>query len=336
MPAPGWIRPAMWQGTAPAAELMGQTPPGQGGADGLFLATGETAGGPRLSRLTRLADDREVHSRDSFIAIQLDVVSPAARALLPLVGADLWFTGEPAANGTPERQRQDALTLLAEWDGEMSEHLPEPVIYAAWMFALQKRLIRDELGPMAEDIQALYPGFIEAVFRNQGGAAGWCDVAQSAPTEDCPTVARQALDAAILDLTDRYGADVTSWRWGDLHLATHLHPALGRLPGLGWVMNLTQSTSGDSFTLAQAGLLGSQPNPYRNVTGAGYRGVYDLADPDSSVFVISTGQSGHPLSRHYDDLAGLWRRGEYIGMSLDPDLARAAATGITRLSPRPN
>ncbi len=65
----------------------------------------------------------------------------------------------------------------------------------------------------------------------------------------------------------------------------------------------------------------------------GYRGVYDFADPDSSVFVTSTGQSGHFLSRHYDDLGELWRRGEYIPMSLDPDLARAGAVGITRLEP---
>lgn len=333
MPAPGWLRNSAWQGTGPAADMLGTNPPGQAGADGIVLATGEGHGGPRLSRLMRLADDREVQSRDSFVAIQLDTVSPVARALLPLVGADLWFTGEPAARGTPERQRQDALSLLAEWDGTMNEHLPEPVIYAAWMFALQDRLIRDELGPMADDITAIYPAFLKSVFRNRDGAAAWCDVAQSAPVEDCATVARQALDAAILDLSDRYGPNVTSWRWGDVHVATHVHPALGHLPGLGWVMNLTQATSGGSFTLAQAGLLGTGANPYRNVTGAGYRGVYDLADPDSSVFIISTGQSGHALSRHYDDLAGLWRRGEYIGMSLDPQLARAAATGITRLNP---
>ena len=75
------------------------------------------------------------------------------------------------------------------------------------------------------------------------------------------------------------------------------------------------------------------PNPFLNVHGAGYRGVYDFADPDSSVFVISTGQSGHPLSRYYDDMGDLWRRGEYIPMSLDPGLARAGSVGITRLRP---
>ncbi len=43
-------------------------------------------------------------------------------------------------------------------------------------------------------------------------------------------------------------------------------------------------------------------------------------------------QSGHPLSRHYDDLGVLWR-GENIPMTLDPGLARAGAVGITQLVP---
>ena len=60
-----------------------------------------------------------------------------ARTLLPLVARDLWFTGEAAAEGTIERQRRRALDLLAEWNGEMNEHLPEPLIYMAWMRELQ-------------------------------------------------------------------------------------------------------------------------------------------------------------------------------------------------------
>jgi penicillin amidase len=80
---------------------------------------------------------------------------------------------------------------------------------------------------------------------------------------------------------------------------------------------------------------GTGPNPFLNVHGAGFRGVYDFADPNSSVFIISTGQSGHFLSQHYDDLAQLWRRGEYVPMSLDVELARAANEGITILQPDP-
>ncbi|WP_265502245.1 penicillin acylase family protein [Paracoccus beibuensis] len=328
LPAPGWLPQTAWQG---AVSLAAEP---QRPVDSLALDTDEPpALGMRHKRLERLLGDREVHSRDSFISAQLDVVGSAARALLPLVGANLWFTGEPAAPGTPERQRQDALTLLAEWDGAMNEHLPEPLIYAAWMSALQDRLIRDELGPLADDITRVQPGFIDRVFRNSNGAAAWCNVIQSAVTEDCALIARQSLDRAILDLSARYGSDVASWRWGDAHQARHLHPGLGGLQALGWIVNITQSISGGEFTVSRTGLFGTGPQRFEAVSGAGYRGVYDLADPDSSVFIISTGQSGHPFSRHYDDMAGLWRRGEYVGMSLDPDLARAAAVGVTMLIP---
>jgi penicillin amidase len=82
------------------------------------------------------------------------------------VARDLWFIEEAAPEGTPDRRRQRALELLAEWNGEMNEHLPEPLIYAAWMRALQQRLIRDELGPLADEFWQLEPVFIERVFRD--------------------------------------------------------------------------------------------------------------------------------------------------------------------------
>jgi penicillin amidase len=287
----------------------------------------------RIQRWLTLMKTREVHTRESFIEAQLDTVSNAARSILPLIGADLWFTGEAAPEGTPERLRQRALEVLAEWNGEMNEHLPEPLIYMAWFRALQDRLIRDELGPLADEYTHPDPVFVERVFRDIGGASAWCDVIQSAAIETCTDIARIALDEALLDLSETFGPNPESWRWGDAHQATHDHPVLGQVPVVNWFVNIRQSTSGGDFTLQRGRTKGDGPNPYLNVHGAGYRGVYDFADPDSSVFITSTGQSGHPLSRHYDDLGELWRRGEYVPMSLDPDLARAAAVGITTLTP---
>jgi len=142
-----------------------------------------------------------------------------------------------------------------------------------------------------------------------------------------------ALDDALVWIADRYGSNLESLRWGDVHEATHDHPILGEVPILRYFVNIRQSTSGGDNTLLRGRTKGEGNNPYQNVHGAGYRGVYDFADPDSSVFITATGQSGHPLSRHYDDLGELWRRGEYVPMSLDPDLAGAAATGVTILRP---
>ncbi|MCO6382138.1 penicillin acylase family protein [Oceanicola sp. 502str15] len=287
----------------------------------------------RIQRWTRLMQTREVHTRESFIDAQLDTVSVTARTLLPLIARDLWFTGEAAPEGTPERQRQKALELLANWNGEMSEHLPEPLIFAAWLRHLQGRLIRDELGPLSAEFVHPEPLFLERVFRDVDGAAVWCDVVQSTAQESCTDIARIALDEALLWIAERYGTQLESLRWGDAHEALHDHAVLGDVPVLKWIVNIHQSTSGGDFTLLRGRTKGTEPDPYANVHGAGFRGVYDFSDPDSSVFITATGQSGHPLSRHYDDLGALWRRGEYIPMSLDPELARAANVGVTVLTP---
>jgi len=344
IPAPGWIAENRWQGVMPYAENPRFVAPESGilgntnnkPVDRPFPAHVSHLWGDsqRIQRWLRLMRTREVHTRDSFIEAQLDTVSNAARVLLPLVAADLWFTAEPAPEGTPERLRQRALALLAEWNGEMNEHLPEPLIYKAWMLKLQDRLIRDELGPLADAFTHPDPVFIERVFRDTGGAGVWCDIIQSSPVETCPEIARMALDEALIWLGERFGGSIESWRWGDAHQATHDHGVLGEVPVVRHLVNIRQSTSGSDHTLMRGRTRGGDGrDAFHNIHGAGFRGVYDFADPDSSVFVISTGQSGHPLSRHYDDLGELWRRGEYIPMSLDTELARAAAVGVTRLLP---
>ncbi|WP_298491366.1 penicillin acylase family protein [uncultured Maritimibacter sp.] len=344
MPAPGWRSENRWLGREAYAanpEFVSPTGGIVGNTNNKLIerpfplhVSYDWGDSQRVQRWQRLMQSREVHTRESFMEAQLDTVSVTARNLLPLVGADLWFTGDAAPEGTSERKRQRALTLLANWNGEMSEHLPEPVIYMAWMRALQNRLIRDELGPLSQSFDHVEPIFIERVFRDVGGAAIWCDVVQSAPAETCVDIARDSLDDAIIWIEENIGGALESLRWGDVHQATHDHQVLGNVPVLKWFVNIRQSTSGGDNTLMRGKTSGRDPEPFLNVHGAGYRGVYDFADPDSSLFISSTGQSGHFLSRHYDDLGDLWRRGEYVPMSLDPELARAANVGITVLLPR--
>ena len=343
MPTAGWLAVNRWQGMFDASVnpvFLNPTGGILGNTNNKYIDRpfpehisydwGDTQ---RVQRWTRLMQNREVHTRDSFIEAQLDSVSPTARALLPLIGAELWFQSENAPANTSLGRRQVALELLANWNGEMNEHLPEPLIYAAWIRALQIRLIEDELGPLHEEFTQVEPLFIEKVYRDIVGAGQWCDVVQSTPVETCAEIARLALDDALAGLEKTYGSEITALRWGEAHQATHDHPVLGNIPVLKWFVNIRQWTSGGDNTLQRGKTIGTGPNPYLNVNAGAYRGVYDFADPDSSVYIISTGQSGHPLSRHYDDLGELWRRGEYVPMSLDETLARAGATGITTLRP---
>jgi penicillin amidase len=345
MPSPGWEEDNRWLGVTqyfanpsfvdPEGGLLGNTNNKTVDRDFPLHVTFDWGDTQRITRLTRLMQDREVHTRDSFVEAQLDTVSAAARNILPLVARELWFIEEAAPEGTPDRRRQRALELLAEWNGEMNEHLPEPLIYAAWMRALQQRLIRDELGPLADEFWQVEPVFIERVFRDIERGGGM--------------VRRRAVDGGRELHRDRAprarrrhpGACRRIWqRPRKLALGRGARGA-ARPPGAGRHRAVVVDREhppadiGRGFHPAARRDAGRRAHAlYANTHAAGYRGVYDFADPDSSVFITATGQSGHPLSRHYDDLGELWRRGEYVPMTLDPDLARAGNLGVSILTPR--
>ena len=259
IPSPGWLAVNDWQGLRGFDENPFVVDPPSGIVvntnnritdaafpDNLSFDWGDTY---RILRAGRLLGDRQFHTLDSFVEIQTDTVSEAARVVLPLIGRDLWYSGEPAAADTRERMRQLALERLANWNGEMSEHTPEPLIYAAWLRALKRRLTQDELGPAIALLPGPEPLFIERVYRNVDGAAAWCDVRQTTAVETCAEMARLALDDALLELEETYGPRLESWRWGDAHQALHLHQTLGTIPVLKYLVNIRQSTSGGDHTL---------------------------------------------------------------------------------------
>ncbi len=189
----------------------------------------------------------------------------------------------------------------------MTPHQPEPLIFAAWTRHLQKRLLSDELGVLSATLAVLRPVFIERVFRNIDGAGVWCDIIQSESVETCGDIARHSLDEALMELRQLLGDDVGAWRWGQVHQAHQDHQVLGR-GFLGWFFNIRQEVAGGDNTLQNASLMSNGATPYASNHAAGYRMVVDFADLESSLYIISTGQSGHFLSPHYDDLSQIWRR----------------------------
>ena len=61
---------------------------------------------------------------------------------------------------------------------------------------------------------------------------------------------------------------------------------------------ITLQPSGGEKETVKAGRfdVADEERPLAQNHGAGYRAIYDLGQPERSVFVVSTGQSGNPLS----------------------------------------
>ena len=91
----------------------------------------------------------------------------------------------------------------------------------------------------------------------------------------------------------------TQWRWGEAHPAVFAHPML-RAAARSWDRSPRSRipSPGDDTTVDRGGPAYKQ---FQSVHGAEYRGVYDLADLDRSLFMMAPGQSGNLLSRHARD-----------------------------------
>jgi len=310
-PAPGWDGSHDWLGFAPYEALPRFVDPPSGRIvnannrvvpDDFPVFLGRDWWGDwRFRRILERLEAEPAQTAETMAAIQMDEVSLAARALLPLM-----TTIDPPS----DPRAASALARLRAWDGTMAADRPEPLIYSAWVRQIGRRIAAGALGPDQEAFRESSAEFLLFVLRD---GRHWCGEG------GCHRLLSSALTAALAELTEAHGAEIERWRWGAVHMVRFQHPLMRFVPVIGPWFGTVLETGGDSHTVMRAGIRLSGSAPYENIHGAGYRGVYDLADLDRSRFIIATGQSGHPLSPHYRDLTPLWGSGATLRLTATPD-----------------
>ncbi len=286
----------------------------------------------RVIRVTNLIRKRQFHTVNSFVEIQTDTVSISARILLPLLAQDLWFNDPPNNSNTSERLKYEILSLLSDWNGDMNQNGAEPLIYATWLHEFQQLLIKDNLGTTRYLLNSARPLFLERVLRNKNGAAEWCDIVQTEAVETCSKIASNALDIAVEKLRREYGETMTRWRWGDAHIAIHKSHLFGNWPLLSFISNIVHEISGGDHTVMMSRANSAGDKPFLVNYGSVMRAIYDFSENENSLFIISTGQSGHILSRHYDDQAELWQKQQYIPMEYSYNSNQGGTLGLTKFN----
>ena len=329
-PAPGWDARYDWAGFIPFDELPRLYNPSSGAivtANHRITPPGyphhitfEWQEPYRARRIEELLAALPKHGRPSFARMQLDTVSLAARELLPKL----------LATKATTREAQTALGLLRAWDGNMASERAEPLILVAWWRELTRALFADELGEAFGSAWSARATFVGNVLADRGEQASWCDDVNTGRKETCADVLRASLEQSLADLRKRYGSDMNRWHWGDAHEARLRHRPLSRDPWLRRWFDIVVPSPGDAYTVnVGRSDFQDEADPYSNRHAASLRAIYDLADPQASLFIHPGGQSGNPLSPHYRSFASAWMRGEYVPMITDR--ARLQAQGVQRL-----
>jgi penicillin G amidase len=319
VPAPGWDARYDWDGFIPAAQTPREAQPPRGWiatanqrihpADYPYYLTSEWAVPYRQQRIEQLLRARAKHSVADMAAMQADVLSLATQRVLP------WL----------QRARSDhplagaAQTALKGFNGVMNADASAPLIFWAWSRQLVRAVFIDELGGPAVYERVLgtrsFRDALEGVLERND--AWWCDDKTTTETaETCEQMNNLAFTRALDELQQRFGADVSKWRWGNAHVARSEHRPFSRVKALAPLFELRVPTGGDSYTV-NVGRVGVKPDGttgelYLNEHAASLRAIYDLGDLSQSRVMHSTGQSGLPWVRHYRSFLGLWARGEYV------------------------
>jgi len=333
-PAPGWDAKYDWAGFIPFEDLPRNFNPAD---DRLWTAndkivasgykpfiTSEWQPAYRSDRIGQLIEATPRHDVASFARMHADVRSLAAREALP-------FLLNTAPRSDDARK---VLALLGKWDGEMRRELTEPLIMAAWWRELTRRIYADELGEAFQANWSPRAPFVINVLADRDGQSRWCDDVRTPAVETCAEALSLSLESALADLRQRYGAEMSGWRWGEAHKARHEHRPLGRQPLLAQIFDISAPSAGDTYTVnVGQHYLYDEAMPFANRHAPSLRAIYDLADPEKSLFIHSGGQSGNRLSPHYKSFTEAWANGEYIPMTTERAKIEAAAHSTLRLVP---
>ncbi len=315
LPIPGWLSENDWQGFVPFEELPYTINP----SSGYIITANQSvhpeqpwpnyyARGYRAEAIERVINQyiSEKISVDDMEAMQINNFDYSAAYILPYVFNNVYVDS-------------NILTAMKEWaisetKFEMNKDSSGAAAWAVFYknFAEQtfeELVVTDNLG---NEI-SLQPGNSDStseIFRallKDPNHILWDDI-NTPQKENLTDILERALllaDEQIVELFDT--DDYDKWSWGEIHTITYPTNLLGEagIPILTNLVNIGPVESGGSsfainstdWGFGEDFTIGSYPS---------MRMVVDLSNFDNSRTILPSGQSGHVMSKYYDDQVENW------------------------------
>jgi penicillin amidase len=128
------------------------------------------------------------------------------------------------------------------------------------------------------------------------------------------------------------GANMSRWRWDGVHHAIFPHQGLDAVGVLRPFLSRSVPNGGDWSTVDVGSVVAERPFEQHAVPG--FREIIDLSDAHDDRFADAVGESGHPLSPHYDDYLADWRAVRYRRMRSGRPEVEQGAIGSLTLTPK--
>jgi penicillin amidase len=269
----------------------------------------------RADRLEEVLACGRQHTLMDMVQLQTDYLSIPARNLVPLL-KDL-----RSDNETVEKAR----LMLLDWDYVLHKDSIPAGIYVAMERRLQANTANLFIPDKARD-------FVSRISMKK--MINWL-VAPPALFGDDPLAGRDAfllrsLTEAVEGLTERLGADMSVWQYGQYKHALIRHPLSQAVnTGIRKKLDVGPVTrGGNSYTVNNTGWGDNQ------TSGASFRIIVDTSDWDLTLGMNNPGQSGNPDSPFYSNLSDYWAKDQFFPVFYSRQKVESVASEITVLKPR--
>jgi penicillin amidase len=284
--------------------------------------------GYRQARIVEVLQSRRDWDLRSMQNLQRDQQSIPWREMRNIVLAI------PATND----ETRQGLALLESWDGVVGADSSAATVFELFVVEMIQRIAEAKapqaykwvlgsgLTPLEYSTFFLIRrvGHLVRVLREQ--PEGWFQ-------RSWPGEIADALTTVIRHLRKKYGRNPDEWAWGQVRPLALIHP-VGERRLFNKVFNLKPFPwGGDSNTIGQATGPLSEPTKNPEVI-ASLRMVVDVGNWEESRFALPSGQSGNPLSPHYDDLLPFWKRGDGVPIAWSPEQVARLTKFTLQLVPR--
>ncbi|MFM7079130.1 MAG: penicillin acylase family protein, partial [Bacteroidota bacterium] len=269
---------------------------------------------PPFDRANRI---QQLLSEDSSVTVQdmarwmMDDVSVPHRNNARLLQNVL----EPLLKGNATPDELFGLFLLASWDGSHSLDDPAPSLYYLTLSGVTEKMMLDELGEtMFEAFRNTHQMKLSyTALLSDANSPWWDDVTTAAFKESRDEVVLASFRESVRYLSGRF-SNRSGWAWGNMHSLEHQH-ALGQLAPLNHLFNVgPYAVRGGLETINNMAFHMGSNKQFEVKYGPAMRTIVDLSKKEEAISVLPTGQSGHVLSRHYDDQAKLLANGFFRPM----------------------
>ena len=227
-----------------------------------------------------------------------------------------------------------ALTILKEWTGENDLNDVAPTVFNKWLYWYLKDTFEDEFGKDNFTILLnthIIKQTIEAQSQN-ANSPWWDNITTKDRNETQKEILTQSFKEAITSLEKQLGKDIGKWQWAKVHKVTFQHP-IGKVKLFSKFFNVgSYSIAGTNEVINNQLFIYTDDAEINTKGGPSARRIIDFSDIENSLSVIPTGQSGNPMSKHYDDQSELFVSGKFRKMMMNKKEIEAVATKLIFIS----